>query len=324
MTLFPETLLVVLVALMADALIGDPDFVWRRIPHPVSWFGGLIRALETRMNRPEWPETRRRMLGLLALAVLIAVATTGAWVLERGLMALPLGWFWTGLTGSVLIAQRSLHDHVARVADALEREGLEGGRRAVSMVVGRNPATLDEAGVARAAIETTAENFSDGVVAPAFWFLLFGLPGLAFYKAVNTADSMIGHRSPRYLAYGWASARLDDLLNLVPARMSGILIAAACAAIGRQPGPALRVMLRDARLHKSPNAGWPEAAMAGGLGLALAGPRIYGTERVDDPYLNAGGRRDAGPADIRQALTVMIAACLLLMLVVAGLALALA
>ncbi|MCZ8374187.1 MAG: adenosylcobinamide-phosphate synthase CbiB [Beijerinckiaceae bacterium] len=324
MTLFPETLAVVLVALVVDALIGDPDIVWRRFPHPVAWFGGLIRALEVRLNRPERPEAWRRVLGLLALAALVVCALAGGFLLEKGLMALPFGWFWTGLAGSVLIAQRSLHDHVARVADALESEGIKGGRRAVSMVVGRNPDTLDEAGVARAAIETTAENFSDGVVAPVFWFLLFGLPGLAVYKAVNTADSMIGHRSPRYRAYGWASARLDDLLNLGPARLSGLLIAAACAAVGRQPGPALRVMLRDARLHKSPNAGWPEAAMAGGLGLALAGPRIYGEERVEDPYLNPGGRRDAGPADIRQALTVMVAACLLLMLIVAGLALALA
>ncbi|MCZ8183607.1 MAG: adenosylcobinamide-phosphate synthase CbiB [Beijerinckiaceae bacterium] len=324
MTLFPETLLIVLVALVADALVGDPDIVWRRIPHPVAWFGGLIRALEARLNRPEWPEMQRRVLGVLALAVLVVVALAGGFLLEQGLMALPFGWFWAGLAGSVLIAQRSLYDHVARVADALESEGLTGGRRAVSMVVGRNPDALDEAGVARAAIETTAENFSDGVVAPVFWFLLLGLPGLVFYKAVNTADSMIGHRSPRYLAYGWASARLDDLLNLVPARFSGLLIAAACAAVRRQPGPALRVMLRDARLHKSPNAGWPEAAMAGGLGLALAGPRVYGAERVDDPYLNPGGRRDAGPADIRQALRVMAAACLLLLLIVLALALALA
>ncbi|WP_284176714.1 adenosylcobinamide-phosphate synthase CbiB [Rhabdaerophilum sp. SD176] len=324
MTLFPETLLIVLVALVPDALIGDPDIVWRRIPHPVAWFGGLIRTLEARLNRPEWPETQRRLLGLLALVILVAVACAGAFLLQEALMALPYGWIWAGLAGSVLIAQRSLHDHVARVADALESEGLAGGRRAVSMVVGRNPDVLDEAGVARAAIETTAENFSDGVVAPVFWFLLLGLPGLAVYKAVNTADSMIGHRSPRYLAYGWASARLDDLLNLAPARLSGLLIAAACAAVGRQPGPALRVMLRDARLHKSPNAGWPESAMAGGLGLALAGPRIYGTERVDDPYLNPGGRRDAGPADIRQALAVMAAACLLLMLIVLALTFALA
>ncbi len=324
MMLFPETIVIVLVALVVDALIGDPDRVWRRFPHPVAWFGGVIRALEHRLNRPEWPEVRRRFLGMAALLLLVLVAAAGAWLLERVLMALPFGWLWTGIAGSVLIAQRSLHDHVARVADALDSEGLEGGRRAVSMVVGRNPASLDEAGVARAAIETTAENFSDGVVAPVFWFLLLGLPGLAFYKAVNTADSMIGHPSPRYRAYGWASARLDDVINLVPARLSGLLIAVACAAVGRQPGPALRVMLRDARLHKSPNAGWPEAAMAGGLGLALAGPRVYGEERVEDPYLNPGGRRDAGPADIRQALRVMVAACLLQMLIVLLLAIALA
>jgi len=324
MTVFPETLLMVLVALVADAVIGDPDPVWRRLPHPVAWFGGMIRFLEKRLNDPKRPELQRRVLGLLAITGISGTTIAAAWLLERLLLSLPYGWFLVGICGSVLIAQRSLHEHVGRVADALETHGLEGARQAVSMVVGRNPATLDEAGVARAAIETTAENFSDGVVAPVFWFLLAGLPGIAFYKAVNTADSMVGHRSSRYLAYGWASARLDDGLNLLPARFSGFLISAAMAAIDRQPGPALTVMLRDARLHKSPNAGWPEAAMAGGLGLALAGPRQYGEERLDDPYLNPAGRRDAGASDIRQALTVMVAACCLLILVVALLTLAFA
>lgn len=319
--MFETTLAILLVALLADALIGDPDWLWRRLPHPVVWFGVVIRALETRMNRLDQPEATRRRNGVFALLALVFVAGLGGWLVEQALARLPLGWAVLGLVASVLLAQRSLYEHVAKVADALETGGLAAGRQAISMVVGRNPASLDESGVARAAIETTAENFSDGVVAPAFWLAVGGLPGLAIYKAVNTADSMIGHRSPRFLAYGWASARFDDLLNLVPARLSGLLIAAAMAVLGRQPGPALTVMLRDAKLHKSPNAGWPEAAMAGGLGLALAGPRQYGTERVDDPWLNPGGRRDAGAADIRQALTVLVAACFILFLLVLGLAL---
>ena len=321
---WPETLPIVVLALILDALVGDPDAIWRRVPHPVAWFGAVISGLERRWNRLDRPDDQRRLLGLIALVVLLAVVISVAWWLERALIALPYGWLGVALCGSILIAQRSLYDHVARVALALQTEGLEGGRRAVAMIVGRDPASLDEAGVARAAIETTAENFSDGVVAPVFWFVLAGLPGLAAYKAINTADSMIGHRSPRYLAYGWASARLDDGVNLVPARLAGLLIVLAMACLGRSPAPALRVMLRDAGLHKSPNAGWPEAAMAGGLGLSLAGPRLYGGVLVDDPYLNPAGRRDSGAADILAALRVLAMACFLLILTLSVLALAFA
>jgi adenosylcobinamide-phosphate synthase len=216
---------------------------------------------------------------------------------------------WTGLLASILLAQRSLYDHVARVSHGFAEGGVDGARRAVSMIVGRDPESLDEAGICRAAIESAAENFSDGVVAPVFWFVLFGLPGLVIYKAVNTADSMIGHRSPRHLAFGWASARLDDLLNLAPARLAGLLVALGAIAVRASPMEALAVMWRDARLHRSPNAGWPEAAMAGALGLALAGPRRYASGVVDDPYLNAEGRQEAKPQDIDRALTVMLAAC---------------
>ena len=179
------------------------------------------------------------------------------------------------------------------------------------MIVGRDPDQLDEAGVCRAAIESCAENFSDGVVAPVFWLALLGLPGLIAYKAINTADSMIGHRSPRYESFGWAAARLDDLVNLIPARLSGLLVAIVAPIAGGTTGTALRVMWRDAAKHRSPNAGWPESAMAGALGLALAGPRRYGERIVDDPFLNAEARKDAMPGDIGRALDLLVAACLL-------------
>jgi len=212
---------------------------------------------------------------------------------------------------AVLLAQRSLFEYVARVGDALLRNGLTQGREAVAHIVGRDIQSLDEHGVARAAIESLAENFSDAVVAPAFWYALFGLPGLFVYKTVNTLDSMIGHRTPRYLQFGWAAARLDDLLNLVPARLSGVLLtAAALVSPQARVAPAFRVMLRDARKHRSPNAGWPEAATAGALDLALAGPRRYHGEIVDDPWLG-DGRARATVADIGRALRLYMIACIL-------------
>jgi adenosylcobinamide-phosphate synthase len=208
----------------------------------------------------------------------------------------------------MLIAQKSLYQHVARVRAAFAGDGLAAARDAVSLIVGRDPSSLDESGVSRAAIESCAENFSDGVVAPMFWLALFGLPGLLAYKTINTADSMIGHRSDRYRDFGWASARLDDLVNLVPARLSGLLLALAAPVTRGSIVSSLRTMRRDARRHRSPNAGWPESAMAGALRIRLAGPRRYAEGVVDDPYLNAAGR-DAVPADIRRALRMLTAAC---------------
>jgi adenosylcobinamide-phosphate synthase len=305
----PDILLVVLIALATDALIGDPDAIWRRVPHPVAWIGALISRLDRSLNHEDDAFARRKATGVAALAVVIAVSGTIAWLLERALAQLPLAPLWTGLLASILIAQRSLYDHVARVSKGFAANGIAGGRRAVSMIVGRDPDSLDEAGICRAAIESSAENFSDGVVAPVFWLVLFGLPGLVIYKAVNTADSMIGHKSPRFLAFGWASARLDDLLNLAPARLAGLLVALGAITVRASPSTSLAVMWRDARLHRSPNAGWPEAAMAGVLGLALAGPRRYASGVVDDPYLNADARREAKPRDIDRALKIMLAAC---------------
>jgi adenosylcobinamide-phosphate synthase len=212
---------------------------------------------------------------------------------------------------AVLVAQRSLYEHVAAVATGLAGGGLDGGREAVRHIVGRDPMSLDAHGVARAALESLAENFSDGVVAPVFWYLLLGLPGLFAYKMANTLDSMIGHRTPRYRAFGWAAARLDDVLNAVPAPLSGVLLAtAAIFTKNGRPGHALTIMLRDGRKHHSPNAGWPESAMAGALGLALAGPRRYSEALVADPWLGDGSAR-AGVADIWRGLQLYRFACLI-------------
>ena len=297
-----------LAALLAEAAIGYPAFVYRAIGHPVTWMGALLSALESRFNRTNLPAGWRRLLGVLTLASLLGVTGSAAIALDR---AFTFGLIGTGLlvlgAGS-LLAQRSLHDHVRAVADALDRDGLAAGRGAVSMIVGRNPDRLDEAGVARAAIESLAENFSDGIVAPAFWLAVAGLPGAAIYKAANTADSMIGHRTPRYAAFGWAAARFDDTINLPASRLAACFLVVGAAAIGASPGGALRAVWRDASRHRSPNAGWPEAAMAGALGLKLAGPRVYGEETVDDAFMG-DGRRDANAADIRRALRLFRAAC---------------
>lgn len=255
----------------------------------------------------------RRTAGIVAFLILLGVTLAASLALVALCrLAGPLALLPLALLASSLLAQRSLHEHVARVAEGLERGGLTGGRKAVAMIVGRNPESLDEAGVARAAIESLSENFSDGIVAPAFWLGAGGLPGGALYKAINTADSMIGHKSPRHLAFGWAAARLDDLVNLPASRLTALLLTAA-AALDRQAdaGAAWRAVRRDAGRHRSPNAGWPEAAMAGALGLRLAGPRVYGAIRVEDSWMG-DGRAEATAADIRRALALYRRACLLL------------
>ena len=309
MLLSSDALWILVGALALDALVGDPDWLWRRAPHPVAWMGALIAALERALNRETWSVARRRRAGVFALVAVLATVALAALLTEALLRRLPGGEMWLALAASVFLAQNSLHAHVARVRDAFAADGIASARAAVSMVVGRDVAVLDEAGVCRAAIESAAENFSDGVVAPAFWFALLGLPGLVAYKAVNTADSMIGHRTPRFEAFGWAAARVDDIANLVPARLAGCLLALAAPAASGRFADGFRAMVRDARLHRSPNAGWPESAMAGALGLALAGPRRYGDRVVEDPFLNREGRPDASPQDIVRALRVLIAAC---------------
>jgi adenosylcobinamide-phosphate synthase len=297
-----------LAALLIEAVIGYPNFVYRTIGHPVTWMGALLAGLETRLNRASLGERWRRSLGIVALVLLLAATAGVTLALDR---VFAFGWIGTALlmlTCSSLIAQRSLHDHVRAVADALERDGLSGGRKAVSMIVGRNPDRLDEAAVGRAAIESLAENFADAIVAPAFWLAVAGLPGGALYKATNTADSMIGHRTPRYAAFGWAAARLDDVVNLPASRLAAAFLIVGALATGASVGGAWRAVWRDASRHRSPNAGWPEAAMAGALGLQLAGPRVYGEDLVDDAFMG-DGRRDASAADIRRALRLFRAGC---------------
>lgn len=287
-------------ALALEAGVGYPDALFRRIGHPVVWLGTLIAALDTRLNNACDDFERRRRMGVVAIGIVVlAAALTGAVVTK--LCGLVIGDpVLLALLSSSLLAQRSLHEHVRAVADALA-VSLEDGRRAVAQIVGRDVSALDEAGVARAAIESLAENFSDGVVAPALFLAVFGLPGALVYKAVNTADSMIGHKSARYLAFGTAAARFDDLLNLVPARLSAALLAlAACFGPDTTPGAALAVAWRDASRHDSPNAGWPEAAMAGALDVTLGGPRSYGAIRRDGPILGGDGR-DATIRDISRA-----------------------
>jgi adenosylcobinamide-phosphate synthase len=308
-----------LIALLIDGAIGDPAWLYRRLPHPAALLGRAIERLERRFNRPEDPAGERRAAGIITVVMLVLFAGLAGWAVAAIANALPLHWLWLALAISTLLARRSLEEHVAAVADGLGRGGLAAGREAVSHIVGRDPESLDEAGVARAALESLAENFSDGVVAPAFWTVLLGLPGLVVYKAINTADSMIGHRSPRFAAFGWAAARLDDLVNWIPARLAGLLLVGAAAMHPEASvHGAWRAMWRDAPRHRSPNAGWQEAALAGALGIALAGPRRYHGELIDDAWMGDGGRREVGVPDIRRGLVLFRLAAALLMLLVAA------
>jgi adenosylcobinamide-phosphate synthase len=293
-----------LVAMLIELCFGYPERLLDTIGHPVTWIARLIDALDDWLNRDDVPAAQRRRAGIVALLILLAVAGVLAIVIQHELVRLPFGLFAAGLLGSTLVAQRSLGRHVADVADALDKGGIAAGRRAVLHIVGRDTGSLDAAGIARAAIESLAENFSDAIVAPVIWMVIAGLPGATLYKAINTADSMIGHRTPRYEAFGWAAARLDDLVNLPASRLAALLLVAAAVFGGNaSAGAAWRAVRRDAVHHRSPNAGYPEAAMAGALGLALAGPRTYGGVRVEDALMG-DGRREADAADIRRALAL--------------------
>ena len=298
------TVPILLGALLLDAALGDLPALFRRAPHPVALLGRMIDRLDSRLNRPERPAADRRMRGAFTLLAVAATAAAAGWALSL------FGWLPALLLAFLLIAQRGLHDHVAAVAAGLD-SGLEQGREAVSHIAGRDPASLDAHGVARAGIESLAENFSDSVVAPAFWFVLLGLPGLCAFKAINTLDSMVGHRTQRHEAFGSWSARADDIACFLPARISALLLMAAAFCFRRaSPLGAWRAVMNDAHRHRSPNAGWPEAAMAGALGLALAGPRRYGGRTVKDAWMGQGRSR-ATPQDIRRALRLFIAACAL-------------
>ena len=300
----------VVTALSLEAAFGYPHWLYRLVRHPVVWIGGLIGLLERRLNRPELSIAARRLLGVATLVAICAVAGAAGWAVEAALVPGPAVALLVVVLATCGLAQRSLYDHVAVVGKALREGDLAAARAKVGRIVGRDTGELDADGVARAAIESLAESFSDGVVAPAFWFLVGGLPGLFIYKAVNTADSMIGHREERWRAFGWASARFDDLLNLIPARLSGVLIAVA----GRS---GWRVMLRDAGLHASPNAGWPEAAMAGALCRTLGGPAAYEGAVLQRPTLGDGPAPTA--TDLDRALRLYLIACgLLWALLIAG------
>lgn len=317
-------LVLLLAALAVDAAVGGRPGPFGALPHPVRLIGALIDRLERRLNDPGRSGGERRWRGALTVLVVCAGCGGIGWAVAAMARELPVLLLVELALVVSLLAQRSLFDHVRAVARALRAGGTAGGRTAVGHIVGRDVASLDEHGVARAAIESCAENFSDGVAAPVFWYAVAGLPGLLVYKAANTLDSMIGHRSERYLAFGWAAARLDDALNLIPARLTGLLLTGAATLLPNASGRrAFAVMCRDARRHRSPNAGWPEAAAAGALGLALGGPRRYGQERVADPWLG-DGRPEATAHDIERMLRLYAVACLLTAAVVAVFAVALA
>ena len=310
-------------AIAIDRMVGDPKWMWKHTGHPVVWMGNLIAVSDRGLNDPRDADILRYRKGALAVAIWIAAALIAAYVLA-GISNWPGGFIFELFVIYVYIAGGSLREHVMAVAQALAQEGLAAGRRQVAMIVGRDPEQLDRSGVCRAAIESLAENFNDGVVAPAFWYAALGLPGLLAYKMINTADSMVGHRDERYLWFGRVAAQIDDLANWLPARLSVLLIAiGASAARGWEAGrQAVSISLRDGRLHASPNAGLPEAAMAGACDIALGGTRFYDQKAVLQPFINAAGKLDLDGNDIRAAIVVFDGA--LAVLTVATLLLALA
>ncbi|MGB0506600.1 MAG: adenosylcobinamide-phosphate synthase CbiB [Pikeienuella sp.] len=291
-----EGMLCVLIALLLDGIFGEPSWLWRKVTHPAILMGRVVSWLDSTLNTDTQQTDRtRRARGIVALIAMVLTAGGIGLIIS----ALPLGAVWSTLIAAILIAQRSLCDHVAAVGTGLQKN-IETGRTEVAKIVGRDTGALDETGVARAAIESGAENFSDGIVAPVFWFVVAGLPGILIYKMVNTADSMIGYRNEKYLAFGWASARFDDLLNLIPARLSACLI--ALQSLSLKP---IKAALRDASLHRSPNAGWPEAAMAACLDTSLSGPRIYEGKATEDPYVWPEGRRALFASDVQASVRIL-------------------
>jgi adenosylcobinamide-phosphate synthase len=302
------------VAMAIDAVFGWPERLFQAIGHPVTWLGALIGRIDVASNRESDPPAVRRAAGVVATLLVIALPTALAWIVQAQLTTAWSRILAAGILAWPLVALRSLHDHVAAVARPLQAGDIEAARTAVSEIVGRDPSTLDEAGIARASIESLAENASDGVVAPVFWGAIFGLPGIVGYKAINTLDSMIGHRTPRHEAFGWAAARIDDVANFIPARLTGMLF----ALLSSRRRTAMWRMIGDGPRHRSINAGWPEAAMAGALDVRLSGPRTYNGALTNEPWLNAGAA-DPHAADIGDALklyrrTMLLFALLLFML----------
>ncbi|WP_417586409.1 adenosylcobinamide-phosphate synthase CbiB [Pararhodobacter oceanensis] len=306
---------VMLIAVALDLVIGWPRRLYAAIGHPVTWFGALISALDRRLNHDGDSFRRRKRLGVVAAIICIAGIAAFATLVQL-LASGPYGSVLLGILCWPFIAMRSMYEHVAAVANPLQRQDLPEARHQVSMIVGRDTALMDEAAVARAALESLAENTSDGVIAPLFWGLIFGLPGIATYKMINTLDSMIGHRSKRHEAFGWASARIDDLVNLPASRLTGLLFALA----SRHPRAALRIIRRDARKHRSPNAGWPETAMAAALQVRLSGPRVYAEGIANEPWVNARGA-DPDARDLRRGLALYARAMIIGVAALTGLAL---
>ena len=321
----PDRIAILIISFGIEAVLAYPAPVFRAIGHPVSWIGALIAALDSTLNRPNASFAVRRAAGVATVLLLVAGSLGVGFVLDTLARTIPyLGFAVAIVVVAALLATGNLDQHVRAVAAAIRADGLTGGRRSIANIVGRDPETLDEAAICRAAIESLAENASDGVTAPALWFLAGGLPGMIAYKAINTADSMIGHMSEHHRAFGWAAARLDDLVNLPASRLTGLMFIAAAALVpGASASSAWRAYRRDARLHRSPNAGWPEAAMAGALGLRLAGPRSYGGVVVDDHWMG-DGRAEATAGDIDRALTIYRVAFAGALLLVAALGLLIA
>ena len=314
-----DPLVLLLLALVVEAYVGEAKTFFKAVPHPVRVIGTLIGFFDRKLNRESRSPADRAVRGALVVVLVASLAFAVGWAVAWLSLNHPWGWIIEFLGLIALLAGRGLYDHVRAVATALKR-GVEPGRDAVRHIVGRDPASMDGPGVARAALESLAENFCDSVVAPVFWYVLFGFPGLLVYKAVNTMDSMIGHMTSQYRAFGMTAARLDDVLNLIPARLAGLfLVFAALFVPTANPPGALRVMLRDARFHRSVNAGWPEGAMAGALGLALAGPRHYSGGTVSDPWIGDGSAK-ATPKDINRGLYLYVVACLINAMWVAAIA----
>jgi adenosylcobinamide-phosphate synthase len=294
-----------LIAVALDLAFGWPPRIYAAIGHPVTWIGALINMLDRKLNREGDSFSRRKLAGVVVAVICIGLVAGLATILQ----GLAKGWVGILVSGVIawpFVAMRSMYEHVAAVADPLMQSDLPAARKAVSMIVGRDTRDLDEAAVARAALESLAENTSDGIVAPLFWGLIFGLPGIATYKVINTLDSMIAHRSSRFEAFGWASARIDDLVNLPASRLTGLML----AAVSGRPRRAIKTMWRDAPRHRSPNAGWPEAAIAAGLQVRLSGPRVYADGIADEQWVNDGAA-DPCAADLQRGLALYVRAMIL-------------
>lgn len=307
-------LLILVLAIVLDMLVGDPDWIWRRIPHPVVWFGQVISILDRYLNRIRDNRQRRKRFGVLAVLIMLTIAMLAGVLFSYIFGHLGvIGFAIEIIIVAVLIAQKSMSDHIKNIITPLSLGDIEGARYAVSMIVGRQTSEMNASDVTRSSIESLAENFSDGVVAPVFWYALLGLPGILMYKMLNTADSMIGHKTVEYEDFGWASAKLDDLANWLPARLSALLIAfAALISIGPKSfKDAIWTVLNNASLHRSPNAGWPETAMAGALGIVLSGPRSYGDKVTHEPYLNPTGRLELTHLDLEKSCKLFWLSCIL-------------